>query len=156
MKKETKTINVYIAEDGTQFLHKNECEEYEDRLLEFRDKMRYFRLDYNPDLNETGLMCDSAIVAVYSENGCWQEILTWYAMREMNLPLIGPSVMGYRFQRYFNIKAIENYKLGLHWKDLFVLAPQTVLENPKLQEFLPPNCDRRNDFNYISDWGLKC
>ena len=155
MKTETKEVKIYVADDGKKFLDPKECIEYEKNVSIFRGNMRYFRLDWNPDLTETGLMCESAIVAVYSKDGLWEDILTWYAICQKNLSLIGPSVMGFGLQRHFTTRAVDP-KLGLHWKDLIILAPESILEDPQLKHFLPENCDRTTTFDYVKGWGLKC
>ena len=53
---ETKEITktVYIANDGKEFLSKEECEKYEKFVKEILSNIKYFCIGCHPDLTETG------------------------------------------------------------------------------------------------------
>lgn len=67
MKKESIIKEVFISDDGVQFDTEAEClnHEHENKLK----NIKYYRIMYSPDLNETGLLCKSLYVAIlYDKN----------------------------------------------------------------------------------------
>ena len=53
---ETKEITktIYIANDGKEFLTKEDCEKHERFVEEILSRIKYFCIRCNPDLTETG------------------------------------------------------------------------------------------------------
>ena len=65
MKKESIIKEVFISDDGVQFNTEAECLNHENKLK----NIKYYRIMYSPDLNETGLFCKSLYVAIlYDKN----------------------------------------------------------------------------------------
>jgi len=52
MKNETRTQEVWIAEDGREFLSEVECKEYELKVLKRLNDMKFFVVVHGPDLTE--------------------------------------------------------------------------------------------------------
>ena len=54
---ETKEITktIYIANDGKEFLTKEDCEKHERFVEEILSRIKYFCIRCNPDLTETGI-----------------------------------------------------------------------------------------------------
>ena len=73
---ETKEITktVYIANDGKEFLTKEDCEKYERFVEEILSRIKYFCIRCNPDLTETGNFSHKIYVAVFSKH-CYIKIL---------------------------------------------------------------------------------
>ena len=53
---ETKEVTktVYIADDGKEFLTKEDCEKHEKFVKEILSRIKYFCIRCHPDLTETG------------------------------------------------------------------------------------------------------
>lgn len=101
---EVKEINtkVYIAEDGKKFLNENDCVEYEKELAIF-NKLKYFMIYHSIDFTETGNYTDATYVAVNTEGISLdaETIANQYAIDKFGY--VGPSVMGYGFQKQYSI-----------------------------------------------------
>ena len=140
MKEVKKTITVFEAEDGTCFDKKENCERYEDQLR----NVDFFKLSYNPDLNETGRFQSTVYFAVYSIYGYGKAIFEEYLRKEMKRPIIGPSIMGYGLQLHYHITDVERSQVDL--KHMIVLSPIELERYPK---------DKVQYFNYMKEWDLK-
>lgn len=99
MKEKTMNVKVYVANDGKQFLDKEECEKHENTI----NNIRYFVVKHTPDLTETGSFRCISVVAVYSENGYHRNIVERWCVDEMKYAILGYSVQGYGFQPHFEI-----------------------------------------------------
>lgn len=140
MKEVAKTITVFEAEDGTCFEKKEYCERYEAQLK----FVQFFRVHYNPDLNETGYLNSIEYFAVYSKHGYNKEILEQYLRKELDWDLIGPSVMGYGLQLHYRITDVKSYEVDV--KKLTVLSPKPLVWYPvEIYKY----------FDYMTEWGLK-
>lgn len=157
-----KNDTVYIAEDGKKFLTIEECEAYESLLC----NIKFFIVSHTPDLNETGLFTKNDVVAVYSDKGEHLAIVERWCVSEKGYQILGPSVMGYGFQRHFEItegiakngtlqvvkERWNKYRKGASVKDegsAFPLYDNKVFLSPiKVGGFPEP-------FDYISKWFLK-
>lgn len=133
---------IYIAEDGKEFLVKEECEKYEKFCEEILSKIKYFRLMAEPDLNETGLSQNTFYIAVFSPKYHYSiEIAKEFALRKYRHFLIS-SVQGYGFQPSFAIDTITKEE----W------------ENGKCEKFflssIPVDGFPRN-FDFMKEWGFK-
>lgn len=140
MKEVTKTMVVFEAEDGTCFDKKENCERYEDQLK----CVDFFKVFYNPDLTETGNLMEYTYFAVYSKYGYSRAILEQYLRKELDLNLVGPSVMGYGLQLHCRMTDIERSEIDL--KRLTVLSPIELSWYSK---------DKVPYFNYMKAWDLK-
>ena len=140
MKEVEKTITVFEAQDGTCFDKKENCERYEDLLRH----VEFFKVQYNPDLTETGNFMSHRYFAVYSRCGYNKAILEQYLQKVMDWDLIGPSVMGYGLQLHYYITEIN--RPFVDTKNLTVLSPVEL-------DWYPQN--RSHYFDYMKEWGLK-
>lgn len=52
MKTETRTLELFIADDGTEFTDEEKCRRYEIDVLNRRKNIKYYRVNHSPDLTE--------------------------------------------------------------------------------------------------------
>lgn len=142
MKTKEVVKKVYIAEDGKEFLNKEECEKYEKLCEEVLSKIRYFRIACEPDLTETGLYQKTFYVAVFSPKYYYaQEIAEEFALRKYGHFLI-PSVQGYGFQPSFDINSIKKEDWdGGRYEKVFLSS-------------IPVDGFPRN-YDFMKEWGFK-
>lgn len=78
MKKTTKTIDVWIASDGKEFLKEEDCHSYEDWLQDVRTNMKFYWSYMKPDLTEGRGFQEKVAFVVY-DKGMTHEgvVLTW-------------------------------------------------------------------------------
>lgn len=152
MKKETKMMDVYVAEDGKEFANEEDCSKYEDGLKD-KANIRYFRVLCNPDLTETGWFTSEIPVAVLSKHGLHSGIVANWCVKKKKIPIIGVGVQGYGFQNHFEIQQIseadyfssENGKKigrGRYQQERVFLSPRAVEDFPL-------------NYDYIKEWGFK-
>lgn len=146
------SATIFKAFDGKIFTSSSECERYEKQRKELLDKLKFFKVNHSPDLNETGLFTDELLVAVYSEYGHHEEIVNNYCIKKFGY--LGEGVQGWGFQTYFSIYPInfETYSKGIleDWKG-YESHPKKILLSPtKLDEF--KDIER---FDYMKEWGFK-
>jgi hypothetical protein len=55
------SATIFKAFDGKIFTSEAECKEYEKQRKEFLDKLKFFKVSYSPDLNETGLFTGNCL-----------------------------------------------------------------------------------------------
>lgn len=80
-KKITKTV--YIANDGKEFLTKEDCEKHETFVERILSRIKYFCIRCHPDLTETGNFQHKIYVAVFSKNGIFsKEIAFQWALKK--------------------------------------------------------------------------
>ena len=105
---ETKEITktVYVANDGKEFLTKEDCEKYEKFVEETLSRIKYFCIRCNPDLTETGNFTHKIYVAVFSKHYQYKDIAFQWALKKFGTYL-GVSVMGYGFQPHFNVSEVS-------------------------------------------------
>lgn len=149
-KKITKTV--YIANDGKEFLTKEDCEEHETFVERILSRIKYFCIRCHPDLTETGNFQHKIYVAVFSKNGIFsKEIAFQWALKKFGTYL-GESVMGYGFQPHFNVSEVskEEYEecSVTVWGGTPLKSEKIFLSPEPIQGF-PDN------INYIKEWGFK-
>lgn len=150
---ETKEVTktVYIADDGKEFLTKEDCEKHEKFVKEILSRIGYFCIRCRPDLTETGYFQHKIYVAVFSVCHFQKEVTIEWALRKFG-SLLGEGVQGYRFQPRFSVSEVS--------KDEYENCPQTewggsklesdkIFLSPKLVEGFPENID------YMKEWGFK-
>lgn len=69
MKQETRTQDLWVSEDGREFLTKDECEKYEKETLGRFKNIKYFRVYHSPDLTEGRGMYGLTFIAVETQWG---------------------------------------------------------------------------------------
>lgn len=81
---ETKEITktIYIANDGKEFLTKEDCEQHERFVEEILSRIKYFCIRYNPDLTETGNFSHKIYVAVFSKHYLYKDIAFQWALKK--------------------------------------------------------------------------
>lgn len=149
-KKITKTV--YIANDGKEFLTKEDCEKHETFVERILSRIKYFCIRCHPDLTETGNFQHKIYVAVFSKNGIFsKEIAFQWALKKFGTYL-GVSVMGYGFQPHFNVSEVskEEYEecSVTVWGGTPLKSEKIFLSPEPIQGF-PDN------INYIKEWGFK-
>ncbi len=149
-KKITKTV--YIANDGKEFLTKEDCEKHETFVERILSRIKYFCIRCHPDLTETGNFQHKIYVAVFSKNGIFsKEIAFQWALKKFGTYL-GESVMGYGFQPHFNVSEVskEEYE-----ECSVTVCGGTPLKSEKI--FLSPEPIQGfpDNINYIKEWGFK-
>lgn len=150
---ETKNVTktVYIANDGKEFLVKEDCEKYEKFFENTLSRIKYFCISCHPDLTETGYYQHKIYVAVFSEHFLYEDIAFEWALRNFG-HLLGESVQGYGFQPRFSVRESN--------KDEYENCPPTkwggsnlesekIFLSPKSVEGFPEN------INYMKEWGFK-
>ena len=145
------SATIFKAFDGKIFTSSSECERYEKQKKEFLNNLKFFKVNYSPDLNETGLFTEKLLVAVYSEYGYHKEIVNNYCIKKFGY--LGMGVQGRRFQTYFSVQPIgfETYLKCIieHWDH--ESHPKKILLSPtELDEF--KGIER---FDYMKEWGFK-
>lgn len=151
MKKQKITKDIYIAEDGREFLTKEECEKYEDFVKNTLSRIRYFCVMCKPDLTETGIYQHIVYVAVFSKRGFYhKEVAFEWALRQQGCFLM-ESVQGYDFMPSFKIMPIsrEEYEKEPDSRFSPVKKKERVFLSPEPVEGFPEN------YNYMKEWGFK-
>ncbi len=145
------TKKIYVANDGKEFLSKEECEKYEAFAKEVLSKIKYFRIHCNPDLTETGYYQHWIYVAVYSSNYYHCEIAFELALREFK-GYLGESVQGYGFQPKFEVFVSNKEEFEkcspVIWGGRELKSERRLL-SPMTIEGFPSN------FDYKKEWGFK-
>lgn len=150
---ETKEITktIYIANDGKEFLTKEDCEKYETFVKETLSRIKYFCINCNPDLTETGYFQHKIYVAVFSEHYLYEDIAFEWVLRKFG-HLLGESVQGYGFQPRFSVSEIskEEYETcsPTEWGGS-KLKSERIFLSPKYVDGFPENID------YMKEWGFK-
>lgn len=148
---ETKQITktIYVANDGKEFLTKEECEKHEEFVKETLSRIKYFCVHCNPDTTETGYFMHKIYVAVLS-NYLHKEIVTEWGMRKFGY--LGQGVQGYGFQLHFSVIEVskEEYEKcsPTIWGGRDLKSERTFL-SPKSVDGFPENID------YMKAWGFK-
>ena len=99
------TKTVYIANDGTEFLTKEDCEKHERFVEKILSRIKYFCIRCNPDLTETGDFTHKIYVAVFSKRYFYRDIAFEWALRKFGY--LGVSVQGYGFQTHFCVSEVS-------------------------------------------------
>jgi len=158
MRKEQKTIDVYVSNDGKEFLTEKECTEYED----VSKHIKYYCVYCDPDLTETGIMQHCIVVAVYSSHGCHSDIVMNWCVEEKGMAILMESVQGWGFQQGFYLsnqssqyarECWDNYKKGERVNPessrLIPVYYDKVFLSPIKIDGFPEN------FNYMEKWGFR-
>ena len=136
--------DIYIAEDGKEFLIKEDCEKYEKFVKETLSRIKYFCVRCLPDLTETGNFTHKIYVAVFSEHYLYRDIVFQWALKKFGTYL-GESVMGYGFQPYFNVSEVSKEEYFSTSKP----GSEKLFLSPKEIDGFPEN------INYMKKWGFK-
>ena len=151
MKTKEITKTIYIANDGKEFLTKEDCEKHEKFVKEILSRIQYFCIRCIPDLTETGYYKHKIYVAVFSEHFFHEEIAFEWALRKFG-HLLGESVQGYGFQPRFSVseESKEEYEKcpATVWGGT-PLKSEKIFLSPKSVEGFPEN------INYMKEWGFK-
>jgi hypothetical protein len=150
MKEEQKLLTVYIADDGTEFTDRKNCEAYELQC----SKIRYFCVHHTPDLTQTGDFTRRTYYMVFSWFGCWQDILDEYLRSELKMKKIGPSVMGYGLQVNYIIEKLEGMNKDNITELISTNRPLKILSPIELN-MSPKSSDNIQYINYMKIWNLK-
>lgn len=151
MEKKEITKTIYIANDGKEFLTKEDCEKHEKFVTEILSRIKYFCVRCYPDLTETGYFQHKIYVAVFSKHYLYKEIAFEWALRKFN-GYLGESVQGYGFQPQFSVSEVskEEYENcpPTEWGGSKLKSEKKFL-SPKSVDGFPENID------YIKEWGFK-
>ena len=154
MKETKQTVTVYTAEDGTKFLSKTECSEYEIIQKEALEHIKYYNIYYQPDLTETGQMTKCLRVAVYVTNK-WDanDVANNYAIKKFGY--LQEGVQGWGFTRSYRLE-------GCTKEEFFINEPMKVFG------WRPEKCDRIfispiefngfsgiERYDYMKEWKFK-
>ena len=152
MKKQKITKDIYIAEDGREYLTEEECGKYEDFVKNTLSRIQYFRILCGPDLTETGRYEYRIDVAVFTPK--WypyqKEVAFEWALRKFGHYLM-EGVQGYGFMPSFDIIPIsrEEYEKEPDSRFSLVNEKERVFLSPEAVEGFPDN------YNYKKEWGFK-
>lgn len=150
---ETKEMTkiVCIANDGKEFLTKEDCEKHEKFVKEILSRIEYFCVRCHPDLTETGYYQHKIYVAVFSEHYFHKEVAIEWALQKFG-SFLGESVQGWGFQPRFSVSEVskEEYEncLPTEWGGS-KLKSEKIFLSPKPVEGFPENID------YMKEWGFK-
>ncbi|MCJ2381778.1 hypothetical protein MUN53_14390 [Parabacteroides sp. AGMB00274] len=151
MEKKEITKTIYIANDGKEFLTKEDCEKHEKFVTEILSRIKYFCVRCHPDLTETGYFQHKIYVAVFSKHYLYKEIAFEWALRKFN-GYLGESVQGYGFQPQFSVSEVskEEYENcpPTEWGGSKLKSEKKFLSHKSVDGF-PENID------YIKEWGFK-
>lgn len=118
MKEEIKQVKTYIANDGKEFLNKEDCIHYEKELKKL-ERIQYFVVSHSPDLCETGCFTAFSYVAVDPEATglTGEDIVMQWAIDIFGYLCQG--VQGYRLMRAFCVSKCtkESYDSGVRGWD---------------------------------------
>jgi len=142
MKSTKKTVELFVANDGKEFLSKKDCERYEREVLDEKEYVKYFEVCYNPDLTETGCYTSRVQVAVYSFEGYHYSIVLNWCIEERDMKVLGKGVQGWGYLPNFDIVPISE-------KEYFTADCQKEFLSPKDIEGFPAK------FNYMSKWNFR-
>lgn len=150
MKKQKITKDIYIAEDGREFLTKEECEKYEDYVKNTLSRIRYFHIICMPDLTETGQYQCRTCVAVLTPkwNVCQKEVAFEWALRKFGHYLM-KGVQGWGFMPSFEIMPISREEYEKEPDSRFSPVKERVFLSPEPVEGFPEN------YNYMKEWGFR-
>lgn len=150
MKKQKITKDIYIAEDGREFLTEEDCEKYEDFVKNTLSRIRYFRIMYCPDLTETGRYQCQTDVAVLTPkwNAYQKEVAFEWALRRFGHYLV-EGVQGWGFMPSFEIMPISREEYEKEPDSRFSPVKERVFLSPEAVEGFPKNYD------YMKEWGFK-
>lgn len=151
MEKKEITKIIYIANDGKEFLTKEDCEKHEKFVTEILSRIKYFCVRCHPDLIETGYFQHKIYVAVFSRHYLYKDIAFEWALRKFN-GYLGESVQGYGFQPRFSVSEVS--------KEEYENCPPTECRGSKLKsekKFLSPKSvdGFPENIDYIKEWGFK-
>lgn len=151
MQEKTITMTVYVAQDGKEFLGKEECLKYEKLLEEVLSNIQYFSVFCDPDLTETGGFTREILVAVYSTRYFHKEIAFEWALRRLGY--LEKGVQGYGWQPYFSIgKITKEQYMSLEVTEFnkrhYNKVQEKVFLSPKRIDGFPEN------FDYVKTWGF--
>lgn len=109
MKEVKKTVDLFIASDGKEFLDRESCKKYENETLSYLERTKYFRVNSRRDLNETGLFYQADYVAVYlcSRDYCHHSVVLQHLVDINQGKVIGVNVQGYGVASLFEITEIS-------------------------------------------------
>lgn len=150
MKEEKVTRTVYTAEDGKEFLSKEECENYEKFVKEALSKIKYFCVECYPDLTETGRFMHKFHIAVFSYNFHKEIVIEW-AIRKFG-HYLGVGVQGYGFLPQFDV--IESDKIKYDKCDP-IIRGGTEIKCGKLFLSPKPVAGFPENLNYMKEWVFK-
>lgn len=150
MKKRKIIKDIYIAEDGREFLTEEDCEKYEDFVKNTLSRIQYFRIMCDPDLTETGhYQCQINVAVLGSKwNEYQKEVAFEWALRRFR-PYLMEGVQGYGFMPSFVIIPISGEEYKKEPSSRFSPAKERVFLSPEPVEGFPEN------YNYIKEWGFK-
>lgn len=139
MKKESITKEVFISDDGVQFNTEAECLNHENKLK----NIKHYRIMYDPDLNETGLLCKSIYVAIlYDKNPTMSyDILLEYIYRNFKC-ILGPGVQGCGMLRHVSFSECSKDEYMKHHQGQWIM-----LSDVKLEGYPEP-------VNFLKKWGF--
>lgn len=142
---------VFIANDGKEFLDRDECQKYEE---EFLNKVKYFSVSYNFDMNEgRGFQSVAHIAVIPSRYDDAEVIAERYAIDELcGGVFAGRGAQGFGLMKYYSIRetnkdtyfANEGVKWGCNTYDgdMFLISEEPI------EGFPTP-------YNYRKKWGIK-
>ncbi len=109
MKKHKKNVDIFISEDGKEFLTKEECIHYEENVLSKLENIKYFTYFTSRDITETGMFYNHNYAAVYIErhSSCYKEVLLQYLFELHEGKIIQKDVQGYGVTSSFYIEEIS-------------------------------------------------
>lgn len=90
MQKLTKTVEVYVAVDGKEFVDEAEAIAHEEAIIALRrrrDNIKYFELVYNPDLTEGRGYTKSLNIAVEPDNFIGYQYYVDQILRALTKPV---------------------------------------------------------------------
>lgn len=143
------TKKIYIADEGKEFLSKEECQNYEKFVEEILSKIEYFCIMLRPDLAEIMAFQQKIYVAVYSNKHYCKEIAFNWAIKLFGY--LRPSEQGYGFQPCFSLSQSNKIDFDeckptrLGSRDL---ESERIFLSPIKVEGFPSN------INYMREWGF--
>lgn len=159
MKEIEKTTKIYVADDGMEFISRDECEKYET----LNSNIQYYVVRHAPDLNETGVFMKTSVVAVYSDRYAnHMEIVRNWCVKTKGYPILSASVQGFGWQKGFEIipnnqdgyakKLWDKFEAGeevdKHQSWTFPTFGEKVFLSPIEVDGFP------KPFNYVKEWSL--
>jgi hypothetical protein len=141
MTKENKTIEIFKAKDGKEFLTEKECLNYENNTLKKLENIKYFKYCTGRDLTETGMFYRHNYAAVYiaGYGNCYYEVLLQYLLGKNKGLVLSPDVQGYSVTSSFSIHEINKKqyfdKIPNKWGGSVVEPEQILLSEEPINGF---------------------
>ncbi len=135
MREVAKTVKLYVADDGKEFISESDCEKYEEELAKMSN-VKYFEVWYNPDLTETGSYRSFMCVAVFCIEKIHRAILDQWLIKNKGISFVGCGVQGYGIKMHCCVSECTAERfVNAQDKQKWFLSPTEIDGFPTKQDY---------------------